>query len=130
MEQHAATSASALVAARSTAPGGDRTEGDADESQSQMTQSGTARKRTRGGDTDGRQRKRSNIQHAVVGPGKTAKNFCMAEWLKTNMNGTKDDFDKYFDTLSKEQVRPFEDAARDAINAAAREKRKAKKTVN
>ncbi|KAM6490820.1 hypothetical protein JOM56_013783 [Amanita muscaria] len=120
MEQRAATSASALVAAQSTAPGGDRTEGDADELQSQMTRSGAARKRTHGGDTDGRQRKRSNVS-AVVGPGKTPKNFCMAEWLKTNMNGTKDDFDKYFSTLTKEQVRPFEDAARDAINAAARE---------
>ncbi|KAM6503729.1 hypothetical protein JOM56_000672 [Amanita muscaria] len=118
MEQRAATSASALVAAQSTAPGGDRTEGDADELQSQMTRSGAARKRTHGGDTDGRQRKRSNVS-AVVGPGKTPKNFCMAEWLKTNMNGTKDDFDKYFSTLTKEQVRPFEDAARDAINVTA-----------
>ncbi|KAM6490812.1 hypothetical protein JOM56_013775 [Amanita muscaria] len=120
MEQRAATSASALVAAQLTAPGGDRTEGDADELQSQMTRSGAARKRTHSGDTDRRQRKRSNVS-AVVGPGKTPKNFCMAEWLKTNMNGTKDDFDKYFSTLTKEQVRPFEDAARDAINAAARE---------
>ncbi|KAM6503891.1 hypothetical protein JOM56_000834 [Amanita muscaria] len=120
MEQRAATSASALVAAQLTAPGGDRTEGDADELQSQMTRSGAARKRTHSGDTDRRQRKWSNVS-AVVGPGKTPKNFCMAEWLKTNMNGTKDDFDKYFSTLTKEQVRPFEDAARDAINAAARE---------
>ncbi|KAM6501341.1 hypothetical protein JOM56_004355 [Amanita muscaria] len=129
MEEGAITSASALAAAaaaQSHGTGGNgspvENEDNIDVPQSQ-TSGGARKRRAHGADTGaGRQRKRLNAP-AVVGSGKTAKNFCMAEWLKTNTNGTKDEFDTYFSTLTEEQLRPFEDAAKDAINSAARDVR-------
>ncbi|KIL54806.1 hypothetical protein M378DRAFT_18535 [Amanita muscaria Koide BX008] len=112
LDQQAATSSNAIQTAIQNSLGMQQEENEGDHDSSNSSRLGVGKEKPRA--------------LAVVGAGTTPKNFCMSDWLEKNPGGYKDDFEEYYKGLTAEQLQPFSAAAKDALNARARERQKTK----
>ncbi|KAM6488973.1 hypothetical protein JOM56_015609 [Amanita muscaria] len=112
LDQQAATSSNAIQTAIQNSLGMQEEENEGDHDSSNSSRLGVGKEKPRA--------------LAIVGAGTTPKNFCMSDWLEKNPGGYKDDFEEYYKGLTAEQLQPFSAAAKDALNARARERRKTK----